>query len=313
MSRHHSSGDLLADRRYAYAEGCLAEGDAQGAAEMAEQTLELAPHYAPAWFLLGRAREACHSRSGDSGAHHAALRAYAAAFDLDPDDALGARVALARIGEGTAIGAISPGYVRALFDDYAPRFERHLVEGLHYRGPELIVAALDAMPDAPPSYADVLDLGCGTGLVGAALGSRARRLVGVDLSPAMLAEAARTGLYARLIEGELLGFLADAPESGVDLVVAADVLIYVGDMAALLAAAARVLRPGGRFAFTVQSHAGDGLLLGPDARYAQSDALVRETVAAAGLTLRGFTAATLRRERDSDVLGRIAVACRPGR
>lgn len=310
MSRHHTSGDLLADRRYAYAEACFTEGDAQGAAEMAEQSLELAPGYAPAWFLLGRAREARHRQGGDAAERQAALRAYAAALDLDPDDALGARVALAQIGQGAPMGAMTPGYVRALFDDYAPRFERHLVGTLRYRAPELIVTALDALPDAPAAYDAVLDLGCGTGLVGAALGERARRLVGVDLSPAMLAQAARGGRYARLVEADLATFVGGEPAGSVDLATAADVLIYVGDFTGTLAAVARVLRPGGLFAFTVQTCDGDGFVLGADARYAQSDALVHGALARTGFALCNIQPAALRCERGRDVPGRVVVARR---
>ncbi len=312
MSRPSGSGDLLADRRYAYAEGCLAEGDALAAAEMAEQALAIAPRYAPAWFLLGRAREARYAAGGDPGDHHAALRAYAAALDLDPDDSQGARLALAQIGGSDVLGAISPAYVRALFDAYAARFERHLVDDLAYRAPELVVAALDRLPDAPATYAVVLDLGCGTGLVGAALGARARHLTGIDLSPLMLAEAARGKRYHRLVEADLVAGLAAEPEAGADLVTAADVMIYVGGLEGLLDGAARVLRPGGRVAFSVQSHAGDGLVLGADARYAHGDALVRGAVARAGLILAHLEPATLRRERGLPVPGRIVVATRPG-
>ncbi|MCJ2081318.1 class I SAM-dependent DNA methyltransferase [Methylobacterium sp. J-090] len=314
MSRPSGSGEFLADRRYAYAEGCLAEGDALGAAEMAEQTLEIAPRYAPAWFLLGRAREAHYVTHGDLRDHHAALRAYAAALDLDPDDTQGARLALAQIGAGggDVLGAISPAYIRALFDAYASRFERHLVDDLAYRAPELMVAALDALPDAPAAYESVLDLGCGTGLMGAALGDRARHLTGIDLSPLMLAQAARGKRYARLVEGDLVAGLAAAEEAGTDLVTAADVMIYVGALTGLLAGAARVLRPNGRLAFSVQSHAGDGLILGADARYAHGDALVRDAVTQAGLILDCLDPAAIRRERGLPVSGRIVVARRPG-
>lgn len=319
MSRPSGSGEFLADRRYAYAEGCLAEGDALGAAEMAEQTLEIAPRYAPAWFLLGRAREARYVTHGDLRDHHAALRAYAAALDLDPEDVQGARLALAQIGagrredgDGGVLGAISPAYIRALFDAYAARFERHLVDDLAYRAPELIVAALDRLSDAPAVYDTVLDLGCGTGLVGAALGDRARHLTGIDLSPLMLAEAARGKRYARLVEADLVAGLAAEPDAGTDLVTAADVMIYVGGLTDLLAGSARVLRPGGCLGFSVQSHAGDGLVLGPDARYAHGDVLVKRAVARAGLVLECLDPATLRRERGLPVPGRIVVARRPG-
>src|SRR3954447_18504546 len=145
MSRQHTSGDLRADRRYAYAEACLAEGDAAAAAEMAEQALDLAPCYAPAWLLLGRAREALHAASGREADLQAALRAYGNALDLDPEDALGSRLRLAQLGVGDALAAISPAYVRALFDGYAARFERHLVGDLGYQGPEMLRACLDEL------------------------------------------------------------------------------------------------------------------------------------------------------------------------
>ncbi|MGU3360609.1 methyltransferase domain-containing protein [Methylobacterium sp. M6A4_1b] len=311
MSRTITSGDLRADRRYAYAQGCLDDGDPDGAAEMAEQTLEIAPRFAPAWFLLGRAREARYARGGRAGDHHAALRAYANALDIDPEDAQGARLALVRIGAGDAVTAISPGYVRALFDAYAPRFDRHLVEGLSYRGHALVADALDATAGPAAPLGRVVDLGCGTGLVGAALAGRPAHLTGIDLSPGMLAEAGRRGLYHRLVEGELVAALGAEDPASADCVTAADVMIYVGDVAGMVAGSARVLRAGGRFAFTVQSHPGDGLVLGADARFAHGDALVREILAGAGFDLELCRPAVARRENGVDVPGRVIVARRP--
>ncbi|KAB1070080.1 class I SAM-dependent DNA methyltransferase [Methylobacterium planeticum] len=307
VSGQRTSGDLRADRRYAYAEGCLGDGDAAGAAEMAEQALELAPRYAAAWLLLGRAREALHRASGGEADFHAALRAYSAALDLDPDDALGSRVRLVQLGGGEAAGALSPAYVRALFDGYAARFDRHLVEGLHYRGPEMLRDALEALPGAPARYAVALDLGCGTGLVGAAFAGRVGHLTGVDLSPAMLAQAERRRLYQRLVVGDLTGFLAGEPEASADLCVAADVFIYVGDLGAVLPAIARVLRPDGFVAFTVQSHDGAGIILGADARFAHGDAYLEAACRASGLRPALREPAAIRHERGRGVPGRLVV------
>ncbi|WP_027171185.1 methyltransferase domain-containing protein [Methylobacterium sp. 10] len=311
-SLQNSSGDLLADRRYAYAEACLVEGDAQGAAEMAEQALEIAPRYAAAWFLLGRAREARHLATADPGDHHAALRAYGNALDLDPHDELGARLRLVQIGQGDALGSISPAYIRALFDGYAPRFERHLVNDLHYRGPELLVAALDALEAAPESFGDVLDLGCGTGLMGEALAGRARTLTGIDVSPGMLAQAARGKRYHRLVEGDLTRLLADEPPDSADLVVAADVFIYVGGLTRVMTEAARILRPSGLVAFTVQWHPEGGLVLGMDARYAHGDRYLRQVADEAGFDLASLDPAAIRRERGIDVPGRVVVLRKTG-
>lgn len=307
MSRQHSSGNILADRRFAYARDCLAEGDAQAAVEMAEQALELVPLYAPAWFLLGRAREARFVTSTEPADEQAARRAYACALDIDPDDSLGARLSLAGLGAGDALAAITPAYVRALFDGYAPRFERHLVGALGYRGPELIVAALDALPDAPDRFATGLDLGCGTGLMGKALAGRIGHLTGIDLSPAMLVLAERSGFYARLVEGELTAFLAGQPPGSADLVVAADVLIYLPDLRPVFAGIGRVLQPGALALVSVQSQDGAGVVLGSDGRYAHGDAHLRAAVEGTGLALAAMPSAAVRQERGQDVPGRIAV------
>ncbi|MCJ2094594.1 methyltransferase domain-containing protein [Methylobacterium sp. J-072] len=309
MATHHSSGDLLADRRYRYAEACLADHDFSGAADLAEQALEIAPRYAPAWLLLGRAREGLAVRGDDPALRAAATRAYACALDIDPDDTLGVRAHLVRLGEGGGLPALSPAYVRALFDGYAPRFERHLVDGLGYVGPQLV---LDALPAEPARFDAALDLGCGTGLMGAAIRDRVGHLTGVDLSPGMLA-LARTKthhgvpLYDRLAEGDLAAFLADEQRASADLCLAADVLIYVGDLAPVLEGIAQVLKPCGLAAFTVQSHDGDGAVLGSDGRYAHADSHIAASASRAALDILTLHPADVRREGGRPVPGRVVV------
>ncbi|GAB6845045.1 putative TPR repeat methyltransferase [Methylorubrum rhodinum] len=308
MSHQRSSGNLLADRRYAYAEACLAEGHAAGAAEMAEQALEISSDYAPAWVLLGRARAATFAISGAEAERAAALEAFGRALALDPDDVLGSRLHLAGLGAVEAATAIGPAYVRALFEGYAPRFERHLVDELGYRGPQMMVDALDALPDAPRHFPRALDLGCGTGLMSRALEGRVGQLVGCDLSLAMLAQARRTGLYARLREADLVAFLAAEPPGSADLVTAADVFIYLGDLAPALRGIARVLAPGGLAILTVQSpEAGEGIVLGADGRYAHGDAHLRESARTAGLVIVAMQQAAIRRQKKIDVPGRVLI------
>jgi predicted TPR repeat methyltransferase len=306
MDTHRSSGDLLADRRYRYAEACLAEGDAAACADLAAQAIEIAPAYAPAWLLLGRARETLFAASGDAVERDAAGAAYETARRLDPEDTLGAGLALARLGAGEG-AALSSSYVRALFDGYAPRFERHLVEGLHYVGPALVAGVL---PAEPARFPVVLDLGCGTGLAGEAIAHRAGHLTGVDLSPAMLARARAKGCYDRLVAGELQAFLQGEPEGSADLCLAADVFIYCADLAPVLAGIARVLRPGGWAAFTVQSPpaGGPAVLLGTDGRYAHSDTHIRAAAEAAGLVLPVLKDAAVRHEGGRPVPGRVIAA-----
>lgn len=192
-------------------------------------------------------------------------------------------------------------YVQALFDDYAADFQGHLVQQLGYRGHEVL---LKPLVDSGRRFAHAIDLGCGTGLCGTLLKPLCDTLDGVDLSGAMLEQAKTLGVYRALVQADVAEHLAAAPPASADLVVAADVLIYVGDPALLFQAAARVLRPGGLFAFTIELPTdGQDLQLLPSLRYAHSEALVRRLAAACGLALDDLRAAPIRHEQGAPVAG----------
>ena len=304
VASFRSSGDLRADRRYEYARAAFEAGDPMAAADLARQVLEIAPHFAAAHALLGRALISLDEAE-------AAVVPLQQALALEPDDALGVRLDLARLGRLPAEAAITEGYVRALFDDYAPQFERHLVRNLIYRGPELIADALRRAASKrfrAFRFRRALDLGCGTGLVAQALQSVCDRIEGVDLSPRMLAKAAKSNLYSELHEGELVAFLSARADGEADLVVAADVLVYMADLAPVLREARRVLARDGFLALTVQRHPGEGVVLGEDARYAHGEGYVRKELAAAGFTLVLLEEVSTREDRGEPVPGLLAVA-----
>jgi predicted TPR repeat methyltransferase len=191
----------------------------------------------------------------ESGAREAAADCARQALLLSPEPMLAeeARFLLAGVGSDAPMPAQAPAsYVRGLFDAYAPVFDQHLTQELGYRTPEAIAAALAEAGLARDRRAEILDLGCGTGLSGVALAPFAAAITGVDLSPKMLERAAATGAYARLIEAELPACLADFGSGAFDVAAAADVLIYLGEPAPVLAAVARVLRPGGLFALSLE-------------------------------------------------------------
>ena len=294
-----SSNHLLADRRFAWARGLAEAGDHAAAADLLDQAVALVPGWAPGWAALAEARE----RAGDGDG---AIAAWLKVAALDVAGMLGAEPHLARLRGRTPAGLPEP-YVRALFDDYAPRFDRHLVEALDYRGPEVVLAALER---AAPGrrFGRALDLGCGTGLMGRALSGRVGAIDGVDLSPAMVALAREAGCYASLTAGPLEDALS-AGTDRYDLVTAADVFVYLGDLAPVLAAAARALTPGGVLAFTVQAHH-DGFALGADMRFGHSESHLREALAAAGLGIALLEPASTRREAGHAVPGTVAVARR---
>jgi predicted TPR repeat methyltransferase len=303
-----SSGDLIADRRYGFGRDLASRGDLSAAADLFAQTVEAAPGFAAGWFALGETR----AKLGDSAGAAAALRE---ALRLDPRDTHGAALHLARLGAAGPEGAMSPSYVRTLFDQYAPRFDGALVEALAYRGPErLLDAVMRARALSPATqFGTMLDLGCGTGLAGAAFRVRVRHLTGVDLSPGMIARARAKGIYDRLETGELLEFLAAerAARRRYDLVIAADVFVYLFDLAPVARAVAGVLNPGGLFAFTLETHGGDGVELGEKLRFRHGAAHVRAAVAGGPLQLLELAPVATRIESGGTVPGLLAIAMRP--
>jgi SAM-dependent methyltransferase len=162
-----------------------------------------------------------------------------------------------------------------------------------------------------PAFDLALDLGCGTGLMASALGPMARRIEGVDISPRMIAVAARTGLYAALHVGEVVDELDRRAAASADLIVAADMVVYLGDLFPLFREAARVLRPGGLFAFTAQGHHGQGFELGIDSRFAHSDRYLRTVAEDSGLAIAHFASVSTRQDRGLDVPGYVMVLTLP--
>ena len=294
-----ASGDLIAERRFAYAKAAAEEGDFGAAAELFEQALERAPHWAAAWFALGEARE----KLGDLDA---AAQAFRETLVADPADAQGAMARLALIGRGDAPGALPQTYVARLFDDYAPRFDKHLTDNLGYRAPALIAEALSAVA-SDRRFASALDLGCGTGLMGEASRGRVDRLAGVDLSAAMIAKARDRGIYDRLVVGDAATMLGREPPGSADLIVAADALVYIGDLAPLFAAVARGLTSHGLFAFSVETCEGDGFKLEPTMRFAHSRSYVETKAREVGLQPLLIRSGSTRREAGADAPGLICV------
>ncbi|MBN9006640.1 MAG: methyltransferase domain-containing protein [Rhizobiales bacterium] len=301
-----SSGNLLADRRFDFARDLQLRGDLAAAATLLEQATELAPAFVSAWFTLGDIRE-------QLGEADRAVTAFRAALAADPSDRHGAALRLMRMSE-RPLATPSPGYVQALFDQYAPKFETALVDGLGYRGPAILFKAVLAARNAvrkPAFFRRAIDLGCGTGLVARAFAAQVDSFIGIDLSPRMVEKSHATGLYAQLDIADMVQGLAARSEASADLILAADAVIYLHDLAPLLREVMRVLVPGGLFAFTAESCSGEGISLGAGLRYAHSALYVRKAVASAGLTLCHLDEVSARDEDNMPVPGLVAVATRP--
>jgi predicted TPR repeat methyltransferase len=207
-------------------------------------------------------------------------------------------------------------YVAQVFDGFAESFEDVLVNRCEYQAPELVGKALRRIAGEPRGDLDIVDAGCGTGLLAEYLKPYARTLIGVDLSSKMIIKAAPRP-YDRLIVYELAAFLDSAPRS-FDVVASSDTLVYFGDLREVLAAARRSLRDEGRLVFTLE-HAADeaevpaGYRIHPHGRYSHTERYVRRALAEASFAVVEIQQARLRREGAAYVDGLVVAARTAGR
>ncbi len=193
-----------------------------------------------------------------------------------------------------------PRYVQFLFDEYADKFDEHLVQVLNYRAPRVLAAQLAALGR---TFSRALDLGCGTGLCAPLVKPLADALDGVDLSGNMLAKAARSGVYQRLVRDEIVHYL-EGTSQRYELVVSADVFIYVGALEDVFDGVSRVLAPGGIFCFSVELAADDSdFVLQPSQRYAHSERYLRALALRHGFEIVGVSREPIREDQREPIPG----------
>jgi predicted TPR repeat methyltransferase len=221
----------------------------------------------------------------------------------EPDDPIALHMLAACSGRDVPPRA-SDAFIERTFDIFAASFDSKLAQ-LSYRAPALITEMLKRSGDARPRSLDVLDAGCGTGLCGARIAPYARRLVGIDLSERMLAQARDRNVYDDLLKCELTAYMAQCTET-FDVIVSADTLVYFGPLESVVAAAEGALRPGGRLIFTVEEWVGAehdaGYSLGTSGRYRHAREYIKAVLT--GTTLRPrIVSAELRLEAGQPVAG----------
>lgn len=295
-----SSGDLSVDRRYQFACSLADAGDPAAAAALLADSLTVTPLWVAGWMAMGEWAEAAGDTAG-------AMAAYGRAQALDPADRLGAGLRLDLLRAVPVAEAMPAAFIETLFDQYAPRFEASLVDQLGYCGPDLLAQAL------PAQLGRVLDLGCGTGLMGQAVAGRAIWLEGWDISAGMLERARGKGLYHHLEKRDLARLQTGAAQW--DTILAADVFIYLGALERIVAWVAQALAPGGLFAFTAEAGpetcdltgAARGVTLLPSRRYAHSRRYLTDLLSQAGFAEVRITPAILRQDRGAPVAAHVVL------
>ena len=302
-------------------------GDALAASD---KTLVLNPNFAEAW--LGRGTILAHVKRHDD-ALAAFDKALATRPDLAeawlgrsnvlqalnrPEEAVGAlrqalvngadpevvQYALASLGAEAAPATAPRQLIIELFDQYADQFDQHLLVKLKYSAPDLLLDAMVRL--APSRKMDILDLGCGTGLLGTRFRPFARTLIGVDISENMLEVARQRQIYDDLVCSELTEFMQTQIQE-FDLAVAADVFVYIGDLSRVFQQVHGLLRKGGAFGFSVEADEAQDFVLRPTLRYVHSAAYLRRLSEDHGFVLETMESRVIRQEGGDDVVGYLAV------
>jgi len=284
----------VAEAILALGEALMAMGHLPTAIAEFQRALRLDPGYAPARLALGRAWL-------EAGESERALEQ----FEQLVAGSAGREEGIARARKMRTQTRADPGYVRHLFDQFSADYDERMRVQLRYQAPEILFDLANlVMPGARGLIA--LDLGCGTGLAAGAFAGLTSAIDGIDLSPGMIDRAQHRGLYRRLSVADIEAALSEGA-ADYDLILAADTLVYLGDLAPTLSGAARRLRPGGYFLFTVERSAGPDFALGPKRRWQHSEAYLRRAAATAGFDVVGLVSCAPRTEANAPVEG-LAVA-----
>ncbi|PKR54814.1 class I SAM-dependent DNA methyltransferase [Thalassospira marina] len=295
-----SNDRLSASRRLDVALAMAARGDIEAAIEVATAAIEADSEWDEAYFALGEMHE-------KAGQGEQAVEAYRQYLMRDETDRMGAEVRLMLLGAVAMRDRLPPEYVRALFDDYAPRFERSLRDKLIYRAPELMYEAVRTLLADLPRPLEVLDLGCGTGLVADVFAGQVDVLDGVDLSPRMLNRARAKGMYRDLREADITA-MPDMATAQYGMVIAADVLNYLGDLEGVLAMIRSRLVAGGILVMSLEEGDIYPFDLGPGQRFRHHPDIIFDWLKKAGLEVVSNQQGVLRQEKGVSVMGRIVVA-----
>jgi predicted TPR repeat methyltransferase len=243
-----------------------------------------------------------------------AIACFNKCLELDPMDHGGAAMRLAAMGAGVSPPKAPPAYVATLFDQHAEDFDDILVGQLEYRVPVILRGMFDDLGLAR-GFPRMLDLGCGTGLAGEAFEDICEELVAVDLSEEMVSIAAERGCYDDLYVADAVTFLQQTEETAFDLVIATDVMPYLGSLEDFMHALPQRLTAGGLVAFSTETQpeaymAEDEWKVGPHHRFAHTEDYVSRALAGAGLVVENISPVVVRLEEGEPVPGQIFIACK---
>ena len=269
-----------------------AKGDLKNSIEAYKKAISIEPQFAVAHKNLGSALK-------DVGLNSEAKRAYKIALSLRPNDEEIEYMIACLVGE--KLQTAPRRYVEKLFDGYATRFEQALVGQLDYKIPELI-SQLFNKEKGDELVESVLDLGCGTGLVGEKIRNKCKRLEGIDLSQNMVELAARKQVYDKVVKADIAEYLAST-ELDFDCFIAADVFVYLGDLAEVFCQIKSKNKRGGMLFFSTEHNEKEGFFLETSGRFSHSKSYVESLCVEFGYAISSFSKTRLRKEKETFLEG----------
>ncbi|MCH9743369.1 MAG: tetratricopeptide repeat protein [Gammaproteobacteria bacterium] len=235
--------------------------------------------------------------------YDSAIRHFKEAQRIDPND-ITAKFVLSALCQKDCPDETPREFTSELFNQYAPHFEKHLCESLEYVAPQLLhQAVLEKLGEQ--NQLDVLDLGCGTGLCGSLFAPIAKTLIGIDLSEDMITEAKNKKTYSLLKVSDINEALTEFHD--MDVILAADVFVYIGNLDKIFENVYKSLKPGGLFAFTVEKGSKHDYILQKNTRYAHSNKYIERLSKDNHLNILRLNEAVLRKEGETPVKGNLVI------
>ena len=272
------------------------QGKLEEAIEAYNKALSINPDFAEAYSNIGIALKG-------QGKLEDAIKAYTKALSINPDHGSAKHMLAALTGKKNE--AVPREYVENLFDGYSKNFEASLLERLEYKLPKSIRNVL-IKPNNKKSLGSVLDLGCGSGLLGPEIRDRSSRLEGIDLSRKMLSLAKQKNVYDRLIHSDIVEYLSTMPLS-FDHYIALDVFIYVGELTEIFRLIKSQNKKPGKLVFSTEHTELDGYHILKTGRYSHSKSYIENLCKKFGYKISYFSTADLRKEKEDFLTGGIYV------
>ncbi len=196
-------------------------------------------------------------------------------------------------------------YIQSLFDQYAAYFDKHLIEILHYKVPELLYKSIEQETKIKKHSWNILDLGCGTGLCGEKFRPIAKKLIGIDLSEKMIEVAKRKNIYDELHVSDIHQALQK--QQDLDLIIAGDTFVYIGDLAKTFSDCKNALRESGLLAFTIEKTTQYPYELQKSARFAHGKKYIEELAKQNNFKIQQCNNIVLRKQRNKSIEGYLYV------